>query len=194
VYDHLRGELIERHAARVVLRAGGVGFDVKVPAGTLARATPGETVTLHVLLHVVDGAPTLLGFATQQERDVARKLLGVAGVGPAMTIAILSTFAPRELAAALRADDVTALKRIKGVGNKTAERLCVELRDQLDALAEAGAPSAVTLEPKTSEDAVIALVTLGYGEKEARERVRKAHAATPGASTEDMVKAVLRGA
>ena len=194
MYDHLRGELIERHAARVVLRAGGVGYDLKVPAGTLQRAEPGETVVLHTILHVVDGVPTMLGFATRDEREVARKLLSVGGVGPAMTIAILSTFAPRELAVALRTSDFAALKRIKGVGAKTAERLCVELRDQIDTVDLTGAAPAAALLPQSSEDAIAALVTLGYSEKEARERVRRAHSARPEASTEDMVKAVLRGA
>jgi Holliday junction DNA helicase RuvA len=194
VYDHLRGELIERQAARVVLRAGGVGYDLKVPAGTLQRAAPGETVLLHTILHVVDGAPTMLGFATRDEREVARKLLSVGGVGPAMTLAILSTFAPLELAVALRTGDLTALKRIKGVGTKTAERLCVELRDQIETLDLSGSAPAAALLPQSSEDAIAALVTLGYSEKEARERVRRAHSASPQASTEDMVKTVLRGA
>jgi Holliday junction DNA helicase RuvA len=194
MYDHLSGELVERGPGRVVLRAGGIGFEVRVPLGTLEQTPPGSPATLHTILHVVDGMPTLLGFATRAERELARKLMSVSGVGPALTLAMLSTCPPSDLQQAIATGDLALLKSIKGIGNKTAERLCLELRDQVGRLPTGPATGAAVLQPPGVEDAVAALVTLGYGGKEAREGVRRAHDRSPQATPEQLVKAVLRGA
>jgi Holliday junction DNA helicase RuvA len=193
MYDHLSGELVERGPGRIVLRAGGIGFEVRVPLGTLEQTPPGSPATLHTILHVVDGMPTLLGFATRAERELARKLMSVSGVGPALTLAMLSTCPPSDLQQAIVTGDLALLKSIKGIGNKTAERLCLELRDQVSRLPPGVATGAAVPPPQGIEDAVAALVTLGYGGKEAREGVRRARDRSPQATPEQLVKAVLRG-
>jgi Holliday junction DNA helicase RuvA len=193
MYDQLHGELLERQAARVVVGCAGVGYELRVPAGTLADAPIGSQVRLHTILHVTDGVPMLLGFATRSERDLGRRLLGVTGVGPALAISVLTAFRPGELAEVVAHGDHAALKRIKGVGAKTAERLCLELRDQIHKVELEPAARSV-LAPRPAEDAVAALVVLGYGEKEAREKVQGARAKLPDAATEELVKIVLRGA
>jgi Holliday junction DNA helicase RuvA len=195
MYDHLCGELTDRHATRAVVRVAGVGYELKVPTGSLRDARIGDAVVLHTILDVVDGMPQLLGFASRPEREIARRLLTVNGVGPSMTIAILSTYTPTEIAGAILRGDHAALRRIKGVGTKTAERLCIELRDQIHKLDLGTVPTEplVALLPRSQEDAIAALVTLGYSEKEARERVRKVVGEQPDVETEALVKIVLRG-
>src|SRR5688500_6514335 len=131
MYDHVAGEVIEKQTSRAVLRAGGVGYEFKVSLTTAGALQRGEHRTLFTILHVVDGMPTLLGFATRSERDLARKLISVAGIGPTLALAMLSVWSPAEVVAAFARSDVAALKRVKGVGQKTAERLCLELRDAL---------------------------------------------------------------
>jgi Holliday junction DNA helicase RuvA len=194
MYDHLRGDVIESGPTRVVLRVGGIGFDVEAPTSTTSRLAIGAEAELFTILHVVDSVPSLLGFADQTERLLARRLLSVNGVGKAMTLAILSTYTPTEFAAAVINGDHLALKRVKGVGAKTAERLCLELRDliaKLD-LIEDDAHTEKIL-PRSSEDAIAALTALGYSDKDASDKVRRAREREPSADTETLVRFVLRG-
>ena len=153
------------------------------------------TAELYTILHVVDGAPTLLGFADRRERDLARRLMTVSGVGPAVTLAVLSTYSPGQIARAILDGEAAAFKRVKGVGARIAERLCLELRDEMARSELAGdlapADGDPVVLPRSSEDAVAALITLGYSAKDARARVEKA--LQPGADTEQLVRAVLRG-
>lgn len=194
MYDHLAGEVIDRHAARVVLGVGGVGYELDVPTSTAAQLQVGQTAKLFTILHVIDGTPSLIGFHQRSERDLARRLLSVSGVGKAMSLAILSTYPPAEFAAAVLRDDHLALKLVKGVGAKTAERLCLELRDHVGKL-DLGTATEPTTEivPASAEDAISALITLGYSPKEARDKVSKVCHREPEAATEDLIKAVLRG-
>jgi Holliday junction DNA helicase RuvA len=148
------------------------------------------------ILHVVDGTPSLLGFASRGERELARKLLGVSGVGPSIALALLSVLAPAELARAIARGDTAALRSVKGVGQKTAERLCLELRDAMAKLdlgpVEAGGRPA---HDQANDDAIAALVTLGYSEKDARDKLDKARRgrdAAGAADVEGLVKAVLQ--
>ncbi|MDA0375653.1 MAG: Holliday junction ATP-dependent DNA helicase RuvA [Planctomycetota bacterium] len=194
MYDHFLGEVVETSGTRVVLRCGGVGYELKVPVGTATALRPGQQATLHTILHVVDGSPSLIGFGSPAERDLARRILAVSGVGPAIALGILSTYDPASFGRTILDGDVAALKRVKGVGGKTAERLCLELRDkiaQLDLPGAAPTPAQDAATPAAS-DAIAALVTLGYVEKDASARVAKALDADPDAGTEVLIRAVLR--
>jgi Holliday junction DNA helicase RuvA len=194
MYDHLVGEVSEKVGSRAVLRAGGVGYEVRVSLTTASQLQVGATATLFTILHVVEGAPTLLGFASRSERELARRLLATTGVGPAIALSVLSVFSPAEVVAAIAGNDVAALKRVKGVGQKTAERLCLELRDAVHKLdvGSRGEPS-VVLPGQAAEDAVAALMTLGFSEREARDKLGKVQRQRPGtAATEELVKAVLQ--
>ncbi len=194
MYDHLLGEIVEKHAHRAVVRCAGVGYDVRISLNSAADLRVGAVQKLFTLLHVTDGVPSLLGFSTAAERELARRLLAVTNVGPASTLALLSTFAPTELAARIARGDATRIKA-KGVGPKTAERICLELRDVVGRL-DLGAPAVGGPDAPASaeaDDAVAALVTLGFKEPDARAKVDKvvSGADAPG-DTEGIVKAVLR--
>jgi len=193
MYDHIRGEVVDVQQARAVLRAQGLGFDLKVPLSTSRGLRPGGDATLFTILHVVDGAPTLLGFATRPERDLARKLMTVSGVGPTVCLAILSTFTPEQVVAAVLAGDAASLRRVRGVGPRLADRMCLELKETM-ARFDVGPTTAptVTLLPRSTEDAVAGLIVLGYSEKEARAKVGKVLADGKGGTTEELMRAVLQ--
>lgn len=197
MYDHLLGEIVEKHASRAVVRCAGVGYEVRVSLTSASELVVGQTQKLFTILNVVDGTPSLLGFSSQAERELARRLLAVTNVGPAIALALLSVHAPRDLAARIAADDAAALKAVKGVGQKTAERICLELREVVGKL-DLGAPlsdaaAAAASEAGADDDAIAALVTLGFKENDARaktEKARKKHGLD--ADTESIVKAVLQ--
>ncbi len=196
MYDHLLGEVIEKLTSRAVIRCGGVGYEVRISLESAGALKVGAVCQVFTILHVVDGTPSLLGFATRAERELAKKLLSVGGIGPSIALALLSVFAPHDLAHAIARGDTGALKSVKGVGQKTAERLCLELRDAMVKLdlptTDAGGRP---LPSQSADDAIQALVTLGYSEKDARDKVEKVRrrADAPSAGdTESLVKAVLQ--
>ncbi len=196
MYDHLFGDVVEKETSRVVVRCGGVGYELRTSLNSSSELRVGTTGLVFTILHVVDGMPSLLGFATRAERDLARRLLAVSGVGPSIALALLSVHAPADLAHAIAHGDVAALKAVKGVGQKTAERLCLELRDAMQKL-DLAAPGATDrpLPSRTADDAIAALVTLGYAEKDARDKVEKVRRGSHAPATGDieaLVKAVLQ--
>ena len=193
MYDHLVGEVVEKSTARAVLRCGGVGYECRVSLTTAIDLQVGATRQLFTMLHVVDGMPSLLGFATRAERELARKVMSVSGVGPSIALALLSVYTPRDLAAAIAGGDAAALRRVKGVGQKTSERLCLELREAMGKLDLDGSGEATRSQPtQTADDAIAALITLGYSDKDARDKVEKVRRANSTADTETLVKAVLQ--
>ena len=132
------GRLTGRVAAQetdgvVVIDAGGVGYEVAVPVGTMGRVRPDEAgrVTLWIHTHVREDALALFGFADEGERAAFRALLGVSNVGPKIAVAVLGALPAAELATAIARQDLAAMKGIPGVGRKIAERLLLELRDKL---------------------------------------------------------------
>ncbi len=196
MYDHLVGEVIEKLGSRAVLRVVDTGYELKVSLSTASQLKVGARATLYTILHVVDGMPSMLGFATRSERELARKLLGTSGVGPSIALSILSHYSAAEAVEAIATSDAAALKRVKGVGQKTAERLCLELRDSIRKLEITPSVGNKASQPAAlDEDATLALQTLGYSEKEAREKLAKVREKRPellAAPTEDLVKAVLQ--
>ena len=174
----LRGTVLDRvpgaSAGELLIEAGGVGYRVSVPTGTLALATVGSGFFVHVHTHVREDAIVLYGFASREERVCFEALLGVHGVGPAMALALLSTHPPAALQRIVLAEDADALTLVPGVGKKTAVRLLMELRAKLDvldlpdglSLVGAGGPA----EPLA--DVRAALAGLGYGADEVRDVLR----------------------
>jgi Holliday junction DNA helicase RuvA len=184
MYDFLEGEIAARSAARVVIAAGGVGYEVAVPIGPGEALPLGARVRLHVHLHVSDGEPRLFGFSTREERDLFRLLIGVNGVGPATGLSILSALRPPDLARAIAEADSGALRRVRGVGEKTAQRLLLELKGRIEPPASTG---------RIETDAVAALLSLGYPRKEAEDAVARAARGRPARDLETLVRAALSG-
>jgi Holliday junction DNA helicase RuvA len=194
----LRGVIVDRGIDHVVVDVGGVGYRVTVSLQTLASLPPqGASTQLFTQLQVREDALTLVGFATVEERTAFELVTAVQGVGNKIAMALLSALAPLELAACVKAEDVARLRRIPGVGQKTAERLVLELRDKLEkAGLRAGAPSgkapAVAGEDRMAEQVASALVNLGYRPAEAERAAAEAVRADKAASVTELVRRALR--
>ena len=200
----LRGTLAGHEAGQCVVEAGGVGYLVHVSAHT-AQALPklGEPVYLHTHQVVREDAHMLFGFASLDERRMFELLITVSGVGPKVAIAALSGLKPAMLARAIRDENIAALVGIPGVGRKTAERLIVELRDKIDVISAAGATAkaaagtgaekATGVLPRSErfDDAVAALVKLGYSGPQAQDTIRRVAEGGESLSLEDLVRRAL---
>lgn len=187
---YIRGELAEKDPTRAVVDAGGVGYELQIPVSTYDRLPRvGEGVRLLAWHLVREDDELLFGFATDDERDLFVKLTSVSGVGPKSALAILSGSSVSELSMAIVAGDAKRLAAIKGVGKKTAEKICVELRDKVDAFA--GRAAAEGASPVV-RDAVQALRALGFNEETSAKLVAEVIAKDPSATdVERVIKAAL---
>ena len=159
----LSGRIAELGPGEVVVDAGGVGYEIRVPVSAHAWLAGRPEATLYVHTHVREDQIALFGFPTRSERDTFRSLIAVSGVGPRTALALLSGLTPLDLAAAIEGEQWRRLAAVPGIGRRTAERLIVELKGKLGA--GTGASGGVR------EDAVSALVNLGYSVKDAEAAV-----------------------
>ncbi len=174
----LTGQLVAKQPPQIIVDVGGVGYEVDVPMSTFyALPATGERVQLMTHYVVREDAHLLFGFATNDERAAFRQLIKVTGIGPKVALAVLSGLSVAELNQAIALQDVKRLTRVPGIGNKTAERLLLELKGKVVAsTAGAGAAPAVA---SPADDVVNALLALGYSEKEAAAACRDLPADQP---------------
>lgn len=183
----LRGEILERTAPSTVLvEVAGVGYVCTVTTSAFAELEPSVRTFLHVHHHIREDAQSLFAFLTRAERDTFQVLLSAHGVGPAMAMAILSTYSPNALTTIVASGDLAALTVVPGVGKKTAERLMVELKSRLD-LTGSGDVAATEVASAAAEVRE-ALAALGYGPDEIRETLRQMDAA---GTSESMLRDAL---
>ena len=189
----LRGRLLEKRPNQVILDVGGVGYLVAVPLSTFA--TLGELhaeVTLLIHTHVREDALALYGFLSAREKHLFELLLGASGVGPSLALKILSGMNVEELVPAIRGADLARLTKIPGVGRKTAERMVVELKDKLEAVAvEAEKPAAAASSAGAEADVKSALINLGYDERTADSAVAEAKRQAGTSNFEKLLRASL---
>ena len=188
----LRGRRLENRPNQVILDVGGVGYLVAVPLSTFAAL--GELnaeVTLLMNTHVREDALALYGFLSAREKHLFELLLGASGVGPTLALKILSGMNVEELVPAIRTGDLVRLTKIPGVGRKTAERMVVELKDKLEAVAiEAEVPAAAS--PAGAEaDVKSALINLGYDERAADSALSEAKRQAGTSNFEKLLRASL---
>lgn len=160
----LKGRLVEKQPTRLIVDVHGVGYDVMVPVSTFyAVGEPGADVTLRIHTHVREDAIALFGFLSVFELRMFERLIAVSGIGPKLALAVLSGIEARDFAAAVQRADVARLTRIPGVGKKTAERICLELKDKLPpAIDVEGATATIQTPNALRDDLVSALENLGY--------------------------------
>jgi len=169
---HLRGRLLAKHPNQVVVEAAGVGYDVNITVPTFSDLpAPGSEVALHVHTHVREDAIALYGFLRAEEKQLFEKLITVSGIGPRLAITILSGMATADMVGAIRSNDFARLTKIPGIGRKTAERMCVELRDKLEGF---GGPQPVVSHSAVEEDVISALTNLGFQRAAAAKAVERA--------------------
>jgi len=192
----LSGELAYKALDHVIIDTAGVGYRLFIPLSTFYALPDSGPVTLHVHTHVKEDALNLYGFLEQDEKAMFSLLIGVSGVGPKLAVNILSNIPASDLRAALSGGDVKRLSAVPGIGKKTAERLILELRDKVEATPGPHADLAGTAAtshhaPLPHDDALSALVTLGYKENQARKAL-EALEAPPEATLEEILKGALK--
>lgn len=187
--SRIRGRVIRRDLGTVeVMTGGGVGYELEIPLGVFEKLpAEGADVELRAVQVVREDAITLYGFSDDAERSMFVKLLSASGVGPKLALNILSALPPERIVRALIEKDIATLRRIPGLGQKKAERLALELADRLDDVA----PAATQVRGGSGEQAVGALVALGYSQAEAAAAVRRALDQQQGSEGVDLIRAAL---
>jgi len=191
--SHLTGVLTTKEIDRVeVMTAGGVGYELQIPLGvyeTLPKQ--GDKISLHTYLVVKEDAWQLFGFSSPFERRLFQKLLTANGVGPSLALGLMSALSAKRLVRAIQEKDIPTLQGVPRVGRKKAERLILDLADKLDSVGseEPGSPR---VSGGASEDAMRALVSLGYTNADAERGVRAAlDAGGGGLSAAELIRAAL---
>jgi len=189
----LRGWLAEKRPNQIIVDVGGVGYLVQVPLSTYAALGELHTeVSLLIHTHVREDALTLYGFVSAREKHFFELLLSASGVGPSLALKILSGMNVEELVPAIRGSDLGRLTKIPGVGRKTAERIVVELKDKLDAVAVEPVERPAAASPAGIEaDVVSALVNLGYDPRVAEQAVEAARREAGAANFEKLLRTAL---
>jgi len=186
----LFGKIADKHPNRLIVDVSGVGYDVQVPLSTYyVAADVGGEMALRIHTHVREDQLALYGFATELELVMFEKLIAVSGIGPKLALSVLSGIEPRELVGAIQRNDLARLTAIPGVGKKTAERICVELRDRLPKAIEAAPASPAD---SMREDLGSALANLGYHRQAIDKVLEKLLGGNGDATFEDVLRAALK--
>ena len=195
---YLKGTVTEVDKDSIILECRNIGYRIFMPGSVLERmGRTGEERIIHTYLNIREDAMQLYGFLTKNDLSVFRLLLGVSGIGPKAAMGILSYFSWEDLSFAVLSDDAAAIAKAPGIGKKTAQKVILELKDKLrleDAFeqkfSEGGASDQPTGEPEAAQEAVEALVALGYGRTEALKAVRQVSAGGD-MDVEDLLRALL---
>lgn len=199
MYSYIRGELAEINSDHIVLDVNGIGYQIYIPTNTLNYLPSiGEMVKIHTYLYIREDAMMLYGFLTRDDLDMFKMLITVSGIGPKGGLGILSTLSTDDLRFAVLSDDAKAIAKAPGVGNKTAQRLIIELKDKLS-LEDAFEQKLSHTKEEASgsglkgirNEAVEALVSLGYSSSEALKVLRDIEI-TEDSSVEDILKQALK--
>ncbi len=189
----LAGKLRRKAIDHLIIDVSGVGYQVQTSLQTYYKLPDiGEEVTLHIHTHVREDALSLFGFLEEEEKSLFLMLIGVSGIGPRLALGILSSLSVAEIAAAIQTSDDSKLCTIPGIGKKTAARLLLELKDKTKLLPVAVAPpdrEAVAMDHR--EDALSALVNLGYKKQQAEEALKKVLHAQAGLTIEALIREAL---
>lgn len=195
---HIRGVLVEKDPTRVVVEAAGVGYEIFIPLSTYDRLPKTGAETKLLTFHCVrEDDEILFGFATPAEKELFAKLNDVSGVGPKVALSVLSGGSVGEIALAIASGNAKRLASIKGLGKKTAEKICLELRDKVNAIEALSATQRSSGKDAAApilRDAILALSALGFNEETANKMVGDVSAKNPEAKdTETIIRLALSG-
>ena len=189
----LTGRLTRKSADYLIVDVSGVGYQVAVPLSTYYQVPEaGGDVSLHIHTHLREDSLSLFGFLTEAEKEMFLLLIGVSGIGPKLALAVLSSLSVQELSNAIQTSDDSRLCSIPGIGKKTAGRMVLELKDKIQRAALALAPAPLPGSSSDVEDAVSALVNLGYKKPPAEEAVKKAQRAGTCRTVEELIREALQ--
>jgi Holliday junction DNA helicase RuvA len=187
----LTGKLRRKSSDSLIVDVAGVGYQVSLPLSTYSHLPEdGEEVTLHIHTHLREDSLSLFGFLTEAEKNMFLLLMGVSGIGPKLALAVLSSFSVPDLVHAIKTSDDSRLCTIPGIGKKTAARMVLELKDKMPVL-PTPASSFRDRDQTASEDmedAISALVNLGYKKQPAEDVIKKIRTNHPGLSLEELIR------
>jgi Holliday junction DNA helicase RuvA len=194
----LQGTILEKQPPSILIDVQGVGYELEASMSTFYQLPEcGENITLHTHLVVREDAQLLYGFYSLSERQMFRNLIKISGVGPKLALTILSGMSAEGFSRCIMDGDSKALTRLPGVGKKTAERLVIELKDRLekdDSIklpGSTGTTASIERQANPVNDAVSALISLGYKAQQASQMIRDID--VEAKSTEEIIRAALQG-
>ena len=190
--EYVRGEVTELTPAFAVVECGGVGYGLNISLTTYGALAVGKSVRLYVHEAVREDAYTLYGFIDRRERELFLALISVSGVGPGTARMILSSLSPAELEQVITGGNVNALKSIKGIGAKTAERIIIDLRDKIKGGGDTLLINSTPRQQEIQDEAVAALVMLGFPQTASQKAVQKLLKDTPTLPVEALIKTALK--
>ena len=166
MYAYIRGIVSDIAADRAVIEAAGVGYELFASRKTLEKLIQGEEAKLYTHLHLAEGVQALYGFYSQEEREMFRRLIGITRVGPKLAVSVLSVMEPNDVISAVITDNPAAFDQVQGMGRKMAQRVILELKEQVKDVplpsGKAGQTAEVNVPENIRAEAVQALVALGY--------------------------------
>jgi len=188
---HIQGRLVEKSPTSVVIDCNGVGYEIHISLHTFSLLPDSENIKLFTSLLVREDSHTLYGFVQPIEREMFRLLLSVSGIGASTARTMLSSLTPDEIKEAIARGDVNTIQSVKGIGNKTAQRVILDLKDKVIKLF-AFSDVQVTLSNTNKEEALSALETLGFNRKQTEKVCDAIYKENPDASVETIIKLALK--
>jgi Holliday junction DNA helicase RuvA len=188
---HLQGKLVEKSPTHVVIDCAGVGYHINISLHTYSLLPATDFVKLHTHLQIKEDAHTLYGFIEKSEREIFRLLLSVSGIGAGIARTMLSSLDPRQITNAIAAADVATIQSIKGIGNKTAQRVILDLKEKVVKLYDLDELS-VSQSNTNKDEALSALEVLGFVRKTCEKVIEKIVLAEPEATVETIIKKALK--
>jgi Holliday junction DNA helicase RuvA len=191
MYEYIKGNITELTPASVIVEAGGIGYFINISLTTYTRLNGRENVTVFLQQIVREDAHLLYGFSDRDERELFKLLISVNGIGANTAIMMLSSYQPEQLREAIATENVNVLKSIKGIGAKTAQRVIIDLKDKIGKSSES-----VQVFDKgdntTREEALSALVMLGFNKRAIEKTLDRIFSDNPGISVEETIKIALK--
>lgn len=193
MYDFLEGNIVEINPTYAVLAAGGVGYYINISLHTFSQIKDSKSYKLYTSFQVRDDGHYLYGFSDKLERELFVQLISVSGIGPSTGRIMLSSLNPEEISEAIITGDVNTLKRIKGIGPKSAQRIILELQDKLKKQSQDS--SSVLIKKRfdsvSSEEAISALIMLGFQKNSVEKVIQALVKENPEATVENLIKTAL---
>ncbi len=192
MYDYFNGKLAFKAPTHVVLDVGGIGYHIHISLTTYSQIKDQELCKLYISFQVREDSQTLYGFATEGERQLFNHLISVSGIGPNTGRMMLSSITPEEIQSAIINGQVQVIQKIKGIGPKSAQRVILELQDKLK---KQGPDTLIPLpiaKQSVPEEALGALVMLGFGKPQAEKVLNSLVASEPEQTVEQLIKAALK--
>jgi Holliday junction DNA helicase RuvA len=188
---HIQGKLIEKTPTDVVIDCNGVGYHINISLHTYSLLPATETIKLFTYLQIKEDAHTLFGFVEKSEREIFKMLLSVSGIGASIARTMLSSLEPKQIIQALAVGDIAAIQSIKGIGNKTAQRAILDLKDKVLKVYDLDEVS-MSLNNTNKDEALSALEVLGFNKKLAEKVIDKVVMQDPTATVETLIKQALK--